>query len=300
MAHHKKIKVGYCVAYDWYLLKHSLPTIYQQADTICLSIDKNYKSWTGNNFEFDNIQFQNFIKSIDVDSKIHLYYDDFSLPHLSPMQNEVRQRNMIAQFLKNNDEAWYVQLDADEYFLNFEAFCNELHRIKTKRNINVCCPFLILFKQTEKGFLYIKNMSFDKQEMIPVATNNPDYKYGRKNGFFNYITNNAVLHQSWARSELEIKQKLSNWGHHKDFDLNKYFEFWNNIHQSNYKSYTHFHPFTPTDWEAFDFLEAESIDQIIEKYKNVTFFKLNPFYKKLKNSIWYSRFNALIKKLISG
>lgn len=42
-----QIKVGFCVAYDWNLLHVSIPKIYDDADVICLSIDKNRRSWAG-------------------------------------------------------------------------------------------------------------------------------------------------------------------------------------------------------------------------------------------------------------
>ena len=53
-----KIKVGFCVAYDWELLKNSIPRVYNAADTICLSIDKNRTSWSGKKYDFDESAFQ--------------------------------------------------------------------------------------------------------------------------------------------------------------------------------------------------------------------------------------------------
>lgn len=290
----KKIKLAYCVAYDWYLLKYSLAQVYDFVDEICLSIDKNKRSWTGNYFDFDEIGFSKLIEQIDTEAKIKIYYDDFSLSSLSPMQNEVRQRNMAAAYL-GQDDAWYLQLDADEYFLDFDGFCKELQSITTTRKVNVCCPFVILFKQTTDGFLYINNKDFEKQEMIPIATNAPDYVFGRKNGYFNLITNHAVLHQSWARSEEEIKQKLQNWGHNKDFNLESYFAFWQSLSAASFKNVINFHPFTPSAWESLKLIRATSIEDLLFQLKDKTFFELSPIRKALKNSIWYSRFKNLFK-----
>lgn len=295
MSSRKKIKLAYCVAYDWYLLRYSLPQVYNDADEICLSIDKNKKSWTGNDFDFDELSFQQLINDIDTEGKIKIYRDDFSVPELSPMQNEVRQRNMMAAFL-GAEPAWFLQLDADEYFLNFSAFCSELHSIRTQRKVNVCCPFVILFKQTADGFLYIRNQAFEKQEMIPIATNAPAYEFGRKNGYFNIITNHAVLHQSWARSEDEIKQKLQNWGHNKDFDLDAYYKFWHNLNIENYHQIKNFHPFSPAAWESLELLHAHSIEDLIQLNQQKDFFRLSASAKALKNSIWYSRFKNILAK----
>ena len=162
----KSIKVGFCVAYDWYLLKHSLPIIYPYADVICLSIDKDRISWAGNKYPINDKEFYAFVNDIDTQHKIVIYEDDFYQENLTSMQNEVRQRNKMAQYLGIDQKSWYIQLDADEYFLNFEAFCNELQQLRPTRPINVCCPFVILFKKTDKGYLFIKNEGYDQQELI--------------------------------------------------------------------------------------------------------------------------------------
>ena len=93
------IKVGYCVAYDWELLKKSIPRVYDYADVICLSIDKNRRSWGGERYAFDEEAFLKWTKEIDVQSKLLIYEDDFFLPELQSIENDNRQRNLMAQFL---------------------------------------------------------------------------------------------------------------------------------------------------------------------------------------------------------
>ncbi len=290
----KKIKVGFCVAYDWEMLQYSLPQVYREADEICLALDKGRISWAGNKFQFDEEKFTCFINQIDTENKIKLYSDNFFLRELTPMQNEVRQRNLIAEFMKDGHESWFIQLDADEYFLDFNLFVQDLQKIKSNRNVNVCAPFLILYKQVKNGFLYIKNNSLAKQEMIPVATNNPNYEFGRKNGYFNLITNNTIIHQSWARSAVEIRLKLDNWGHKTDFNVDEYFTIWDMLNDTNYKEMANFHPFKPREWEALDFLKAISIDALIQQYKEEDFFKITKLELVLKNSIWLSRFRKYL------
>jgi len=55
----KIIKVGFCVAYDWHLLRNSLPLIYPHADMICLSLDKNSRAWGGGNIHLMQNPFAN-------------------------------------------------------------------------------------------------------------------------------------------------------------------------------------------------------------------------------------------------
>src|SRR5689334_18268812 len=147
------IKVGYCVAYDWDLLAYSLPLIYDHADKICLSIDADYISWGGSPFAFDEIKFNDLVTSFDKDHKISIFKENFHQPLLTPMQNEVRQRTMMAAFLGKG--GWHVQLDADEYFLNFGEFVKQLYGYRGTKKVNICVPWTTLFKKLEHSWLII-------------------------------------------------------------------------------------------------------------------------------------------------
>ena len=61
------IKVGYLVSYDYELIFNSLPTIYNDADSIYLAIDENRSTWSGNNF---TIKILTLFKYWLYDSKI--------------------------------------------------------------------------------------------------------------------------------------------------------------------------------------------------------------------------------------
>jgi hypothetical protein len=293
----QQIKVLYCVAYDWYLLKHSIPTIYEEADVICVSLDENLTSWTGNRFDFDEAGFFSLIRELDKDNKIKIYRDNFYVPELGPMQNEVRQRNLMSQFLGINDHSWYVQLDADEYFIDFKGFTGKLRSIHSSRPVNVASIFITLFKQFEDGYLWIKNDDYTRQEIIPLATNKPDYEFGRRNGYFNIFTNYAVLHQSWARSEQEIQQKIENWGHNRDFDVQAYFNFWKSISTENYKQISNFHPISPENWNQLVYEQSRDIEHLIRTLKNKSLVGFPPSYLIFKNSIWISRLKKVLSML---
>lgn len=53
---------------------------------------------------------------------------------------------------------------------------------------------------------------------------------------------------SWGRNPEEIKQKLENWGHSKDFDTKKYFNIWDNVSLENYKEKKFLHPLGLKQW----------------------------------------------------
>jgi hypothetical protein len=287
------IKVGYCVAYDWYLLNYSIPQVYESANVICLSIDKNRQSWSGKPFNWDQQGFEAMLKKLDPLGKIQLFEEDFYQPQLSPMQNEVRQRNMIAHFMGKG--GWHIQLDADEYFLDFKGFTNYLKKLGAPLKVNVSCPWVTLYKQVPDGFLWVKPGHFEQVEFIQIATTDPCYEYGRRNGYFNIITDYALLHQSWARTEQEIWEKLTNWGHALDFDVQEYFNLWKMVNSDNYKTYKDFHHLNPGAWPKLAMAKGESINCMISQGKND--FKL-PISKR---ALWManSRFYSRIKKLFN-
>ncbi|MDI9320102.1 MAG: hypothetical protein QM530_06445 [Phycisphaerales bacterium] len=293
----KEIKLSFCVAYDWYFLQYSLPLVYKDADQICLSIDKERISWAGNRFEFDESGFRNLIKEIDTENKIRIYEDDFHLPQLSPMQNEIRQRKMMAAFLGVNN-GWHLQLDSDEYFLNFPGFVQYLKKLKPRRPINVCCPWITLYKRIDEGFLMVNPTMFSKIEFIPIATNTPDYEHGRRNGYFNHYTNFAILHQSWARSSDEVWLKLNNWGHRYDSDIDAHFKMWREATGENYQLYKNFNQVKPSNWPSLSLLPLRKDQSVLDLIQsNITIpTRIKNIDLKKKNSIWASRILKLISR----
>jgi hypothetical protein len=288
----KQIKVGFCVAYDWQLLAYSIPLIYPYADTICLSIDKDRISWSGNAFTWDELAFRDLITSMDPLHKIQLLEEDYHIASLQPMGNEVRQRNRIAEYMGAG--GWHIQLDTDEFFLNFEAFVQYLQNIDLSRKFNVSCPWITLYKQTEDGFFYVKPDRYEQVEFIQVATLAPHYEYGRRNGYFNLHTDFAILHLSWARTEQEIAEKLNNWGHKNDFDTAYYFKLWQETNIANFKSRKDFHHIQPSIWPRLAFLPAKSVAELLVHKNEALHLPISPWKLRFENSIWVSRFKKYL------
>lgn len=79
------------------------------------------------------------------------------------------------------------------------------------------------------------------------------------------ITNFYFVHQSWARDESELQEKVNNWGHKNDFNQAKYFENWQNINRDNFTEIKNFHPVNPNEWESFEYIESKNIKEFIGK-----------------------------------
>lgn len=292
----EQIKVGFCVAYDWPMLQYALPPIYNHADVIYISLDVERKTWTGKSYTFDANAFQQLLEKIDVNNKINIYEDNFHLPELSAGQNEVRQRNKLAEQMGVG--GWHIQLDCDEYFMEFEKLVQYLHsQNQADKRFNVCCPLITLFKETNGGYLYVQPDTQEQLEYIQIATLTPQYTYGRRNGNFNVYTNFLIVHQSWARSEAEIQQKISNWGHINDFNQESFLRNWVGLNKENFTSWKNFHPIAPNVWPRLAWQAGQTVEALIHNFDTSKFPQLNTWQLILKNSKWLSRIRALIKRL---
>jgi len=293
MVNKQLIKVGFCIAYDWYLLRYSLPLIYEDADMICLSVDKDRISWSGNPFSWDEPGFRQLVRELDPLHKIQVLEEDYHLPELQPMENEVRQRNKIAAAM--GEGGWHIQLDTDEFFINFKGFAQYLKQLKPRRQLNVVCPWITLYKQNDEGFFYVKPARFDQVEFMQIATLWPRYEYGRRNGYFNIHCDFAILHLSWARPEQEIWEKLNNWGHRNDFDIAEYFTKWKDLNAENYREYRDFHHVVANTWPALGFIPAKNVAELMVKAKQTELLPVSPRQISRKNSIWLSRLRKLFR-----
>ncbi len=293
------IKVGFCVAYDWNLLANALPLVYNSADAICLSIDQDRLTWANQPAPIDERAFRQFVRSIDVSNKIDIYEDNFHLPELTSAQNEVRQRQLMAARMGSG--GWYIQLDCDEYFLDFAGFVRYLKAFPRRPySFNVCCQFVTLYKKVKDGFLYVDPEVPRYFEFMQVASRTPSYEHGRRNGNFNVLAPFVMVHQSWARSEDEILLKLSNWGHKDDFDGQKYFEFWRGIDETNFKSVRHLHPIHAGEWPSLRFVQCDNVGEMLSKSKPGDFPSLNPVSRFMRNSRFLSALTMRTRSLLNG
>ncbi|MFB9108009.1 hypothetical protein [Flavobacterium gyeonganense] len=280
------IKVGYLVSYDYCFLLTSLKQLYNNVDRIYLAIDKDLKTWSGNDFELPQTFFDE-LKAFDSDNKIEYYFDSFYVPDFSPSMCETRERNMLAQRM---GKGWLIQLDVDEYIYDFEKVSHYLKKywylnlLPKKTPIVFRGKLITLFKKLPDGFLYIEN-----NEKFPFITNVPKYIGARfNNNVRNHFTNIAAIHQSWARSENEISFKIKNWGHKDAFDTKNFLALWDSLNSTNYKDFRNIHPLVPEVWNELQFLQSDSIEEFIDKYS-----------KKNKQKLIYIEPKKILKALLN-
>lgn len=288
-----EIKVGYIVAYDYELLKNSLPTVYKGADKIVVAIDKDRKTFAGGTYTIDP-GFFTWLKEVDPQKKITVYEDNFYVPGLTANEADTRERNMLAK--KMGEGGWHFQIDVDEYFVNFEGLIEDLKTVESKlhgRKITLQIYCSVLFKTVSEGFFIVDGSS----EQFSVATNNPVYTFHRNNGENErYLLNHLILHQSWGRTEDELRRKLENWSHHADFNTDAYFRFWQSVSLDNYKYISDFHPLFPAYWKHLRFVPKQSVADLLQTMPWQNEYAIPSRSENLKKWLPPVLYNRLLKK----
>jgi len=255
------VKVGFLVSYDYEFIKLALPRVYDHVSEIFFAVDVEGVTWSGESFLIAD-EFWKWLKAFDIENKIAIYRDQFYVPGMSAMECETRERNMLAKQMGTAD--WYIQIDSDEYFIDFGFFVEKLRRLRPEGPTTVTCRVLTLFKELSEGFLFID----ESEETLNFATNSPIYLVARNNApEYTYIHwNDLVLHQSWARSADDIYKKLNNWGHKNDFNVTSFYKLWDAIDKDNYYVLHHFHPLNPVLWPKLGLLKGEIDDILDDEY----------------------------------
>lgn len=257
----KKIHVGFLLSYDYDKLKKSIPPVYKEADAIFIAMDHKNRTWSGETFEVDPAFFE-WLEAFDVDNKIQLYKDDFYDADLIAIENDNRERHMLS--LKMDIGNWLVQIDSDEYFVDFANYVKDLRRFDSyldnpeKNNIQIAAYLINLYKYTDNGVLFIKEPTRGI-----IATNYPNYKVARNTRKRIVYTQNILLHESIARDEAELVLKLDNWGHNIEVhDKEAFIEKWRTTNKSNYKERENFFYIEPEKWKHLEFCEGNTIEEI--------------------------------------
>jgi len=279
-----EIKTAFLLSYDYEMLKRSLPLVYDASDTIVLSTDINRRTYTGNYFEIPESFFE-WVRSIDVKGKIRIYEDDFYVPNVRPMVGEVRQRNMTAAFM--GPGGWHVQIDADEYFISFNAFVAQLRRFEKKlgpgEKVTVHGNWISLFKQIPaKGYLVA--LCRHEYEVFWPATNHPKYTIGRiSKGNRELFADNFVIHETLARGAADLEFKLNNWSHSADFDKEAYMHKYRAIDETNFKDQRNVHWRNPEIWERLVLVESNDIGGVLRYVEERLESRIRPWKTWLRN-----------------
>lgn len=283
----KKIHVGFLLSYDYEMLRLSIPRVYEHADAIFIAQDKDLRTWSGQNFTVDP-EFYAWLETFDTQKKIQIYTDDFYVAELSAIENDNRERHMLS--LKMGIGNWLVQVDSDEYFLDFGKFVKDLHRYDhflddpEKNRVQFACWLINMYKYSDDGMLYVNKVTRGL-----MATTYPDYKVARHTKQRIIYTDNVLWHESLARDEKSLRFKLENWGHNVDVDIESFISKWRSVNKSNYQSMENFFYMSSKKWKKLSFVEGTTIDAVSRNFDGKDLIP-SSFYMKKKNFTQWFKF----------
>ncbi len=246
------------LSYDYQYAFSAIRSYYALADEIILGLDDECVTWSGNKFDFDEAALADFIATVDVAKKIKVIRRNFhSLP--LPIENDTVERRFLSEQCKPGN--WIFQIDADEIVLNpleFKRFIEGNDDVLDGCAIKA--HWITVFKSFDGGKYLVIDADRETDGQIFVGTKSQGrYTQCRDTDEMAIQSPMRLLHVSWGRSKEELKKKLDNWGHSKDFDTNTFLEMWDTVTLGNYQHLTDFHPLHGPHWPKLKLVDLKHI-----------------------------------------
>lgn len=286
----KKIHVGFLLSYDYDKLKLSIPPVYNASDRIFIAIDENLTTWSGTKFEV-NSSFFDWLEEFDTEKKIEIYRDNFYIPELTAIEMDTRERYKLS--LKMGIGNWLIQVDSDEYFLDFNKFVKDIKKYDhfltnpEQHKIQIAAFWVIIYKYTEEGILYV-----DKRMKAIFATNYPNYICARRTDERIIYTDSIVLHESVSRTEEELRLKIKNWGHSDSVNVG-FLNKWLAVNETNYKDYQDFYYIEPNRWKKLGYFPTKNVMEITNLIKSNNKLKVSKSFLFFKNLGQFIKFQFI-------
>jgi hypothetical protein len=228
------------LAYDYRYAFSAIRSYYEIADEIILGLDRDRLTWMRQPFDIDMNEVADFISQVDQKNKIRIFAADFhSNDH--PMINETMERNALS--LQCSESNWIIQIDSDEILMNAPEFRQWL--LPARPDCRYAATWINVFKSFDDKVLLIDPPT----GLTPVATKlRGQYASARVTQQPVIVSPLTLLHFCYGRTPEDLLQKLRNWGHARDFDVNAFFEMWQSVSLQNYQSLHNFHPLNGPIW----------------------------------------------------
>ena len=245
------------VSYDYRYLLSSIPRYLDFVDEVILGMDSQGLTWSGGRVDIPKSFFGELRRLDETGSKIRLVSRPFYSPSRTPMENDIAERNALS--LEARQGSWIVSIDADEDLLNPGDFFRFLASVE--REVDVYASWITSFKDLGDMLLVVAAQSDGLLERFPIATRRRGgFVASRRTEANSILSPGVALHYSWGRGEQELHQKLVNWTHTRDFDVEKYFLFWQGVSGRNYSTVHHFHPIWPEMWSRLVKVRKSDVD----------------------------------------
>lgn len=232
-------------SYDYRYLFSSIPRYLDFVDEVIVGVDSQGLTWSGGRVDIPRSFFEELRRLDETGSKIRVVSRPFYSTSHTPMENDIAERNALS--LETRHDSWIVSIDADELLLNPGDFFRFLARVENE--VDVYASWITSFKDLGDALLVIAAQSDGLLERFPIATlRRGGFVASRRTETNSILSPGVALHYSWGRGERELQEKLLNWTHTRDFDVDTYFRFWQGVTAANYSAVRQFHPIWPELW----------------------------------------------------
>jgi hypothetical protein len=251
------------LAYDWKYAFDAIRSYYAIADEIILGLDADRISWSKKPFAFDDAAVADLIAQIDTDKKIRIIEGNFHALDV-PLENDTAERRLLGAACHAGN--WVVQIDADEILLNPLEFTQIMKN--SPPDVCVWAVWLPVYKIIGDKALIVGG----QVESTPVATRCPHlYRFGRVTDQPSALSLMYMLHLSLCRSEEDLVQKLTNWSHSNQIDIDKTVGSWRATSLENYRQLKDFHHIhgpiwqflKVIDWPPTALFESPNLHQLV-------------------------------------
>ncbi len=288
---------AYVLAADPCWLEASILSYYSVVEKIIVSYDENRIGWTGKPNPFVDECLER-MRAIDTDGKMVFSAGNYGRSEFEAMENDTHQRQCALKEAGVGAD-WVLQFDSDEALPNMKSLFRVLD-IAAQNDISaVDWPMRVLYRRLDDGrFLEVCGKGgvpcFDYPGPIAVrpdvnlitarrtdgsllrpcvegdTTSRPilNRPAEREHRIATIDAEDAILHNSFARSPKSIKHKLNSWGDNQGWRSNYYyFRRWL---PSKYvwRWLSDFHPIVRGLWPALQpvqkwpaFITAENADR---------------------------------------
>ena len=211
-------------------------------------VDKIYVAYSKLPWGYNPIARNSYVNSFDINILKRSKFKDKIVIIEGDWLTEENQRNVCVDYA-NNDNIDYLMIhDADEFYHHndFDVMINSIK------------------KNPDYGLYRVGWYNFWKSFNYLTITNNGDIIAGYPEVFINlkkgvrFVRKRRVLqttettikdvicyHGSYVLTDNEVKEKLNTWGHHADFNVNKWYnDTWLNWTDNK----CNLHPITPNSW----------------------------------------------------
>lgn len=232
---------AYVLAADPTWIERSVNAYYPFVERIVVSYDRNSRGWTGAPVPVEECLTR--LSVLDGDRKMRFVGGDFSSPDRDPMENDTFQRG-VALAHASEEADWVLQLDTDEFLPVPQALLEAIQVADSLGLVGVEWPMRVLYRRlrlTEALEVCAPDGADHFEYIAPIAVRSGTalthsrrteqsvlraVVHGDSRSFQlrrplekgevrqeRLHPHEAIVHNSWARSPVEMMRKLASWSH---------------------------------------------------------------------------------------